>query len=65
MKHIKKPNITFLSYIIIFLPFLSEEWLTVRIIGCPPKGIGIVKWISGSDRERFPAEKDEIAAAFD
>ena len=25
------------------LPFLSDEGLTVRMMGCPPKGMGIVK----------------------
>ena len=47
------------------LPFLSEEGLTVRMIGCPPKGIGIVKWISGSDSERLTEENEVIAAVLE
>ena len=37
----------------------------MRIIGCPPKGIGIVKWISGSDSERLTDENEVIAAVLE
>ena len=45
------------------LPLFSDEGLTVRMMGCPPKGMGIVKWISGSDKERFTVENEVRAAA--
>ena len=47
----------------LYLPFLSGEWLTVSIIGCPPNGMGIVKWISGSDNDRFPDDNEVTAVA--
>ena len=47
------------------LPFLSDVGLTVRIIGCPPNGIGIVKCISGSDNERLTEENEVIAAVLE
>jgi hypothetical protein len=35
------------------------------MMGCPPNGIGIVKWISGSDKERFTDENEVIAAVLE
>ena len=34
-------------------------------MGCPPKGIGMVKWISGSDSERLTEENEVIAAVLE